>query len=1142
MWALVAVLALAQRVGGGGTAPAPPPSAEEDDLVAQAFWQGTNLAFAFLDAGTAADPKTAAMVQSWSDRFLRRYEWEGRVVVDYGAASGLLGEWLLQTGKARHYVAVDIADRAVQAARVRLQGLGYHDGHRGRFESLQAPLELCTLSATRQPRAHPPPADTLVSTKTLQHVASISMLTNFLRNVRHSGIEMVMLQLVEGEETSCYGSAQDYAMQSGDVSSVLARLGHWCRVSVEFVQRELAGGPQASLVGGGAGDGLPSYVLEWTEREPFQIPAANLGPRKIGQPPPQSSFVNVYLGFRRVPPKASHGVGRVRTGGGQCVICLPQLLAQSVDGGSETAASCATGAAQAGHDVMGRESALLGGVIAPDQHPAGVAPMVTLLQRTAAPFASARVVLILLPGTSERLLQAFNEAVSAASMEAGGCSVSVLQPEAPVDASAHAAWAYSLLLEEASADAAAYVLLADLSLFDFKLHAGSGAGLGYGPGRGWQVDGVATTFAHMGWDVMCANGVFGPDGSFYDTRSLRTAQLPDTTSLHAKGLHLSPLVTPFHSLRDEGDAPPIPVQACFGGLMVVRRAAVSAGRCRYEPQAVTWAEAHFGFHECLRAERTRMAAEDMYSGGSRSDGTFVNPAMMVHYDSESSRERCSVAPCNADAAPGRHKGTRKQPCAYELEQAEAAAAARAVLSGNDGDGGELRDSVMTAWNGSHAHKPAYLVSRAEGDCNRDLKSAVAKGDLGRAKAAAIACERMGVSLDADYAGTAGTPLGVAIAQRQRDMVRWLISRGVSVGASTDPHRAAAALPPLVAAARLGESGMLLQMLADERTGGRQWLRDHPRRRVDAIVGLIAAQPTTDADTSRAAMDLVEAHAEDVPARRMKHAYYKGADWGSDSAPAEAAEAAADAERTVGTACSSSPCLNGGTCTDLLEGQEDFGDFEGEDAAEAEALRAFECRCARGWLGAECEAMSLETEALAALEALVGGTYKGGGLDRMWGQVEGVHRASQTPLMLAAQRGWVGGVEALLQLGAKPDLLDKGGHDALHAAIEVLKEPKGLEAARVTAAAAVTSLLVQAGATPATNAWTGVHGRSARLRLFDELPAHTRKRLSGALRKLPLEGGGGRPPRVNSAQRVKRKHSGGVFHTRAEMERSQYSDL
>jgi len=180
--------------------------------------------------------------------------------------------------------------------------------------------------------------------------------------------------------------------------------------------------------------------------------------------------------------------------------------------------------------------------------------------------------------------------------------------------------------------------------------------------------------------------------------------------------------------------------------------------------------------------------------------------------------------------------------------------------------------------------------------------------------------------------------------------------------------------------------------------------------------------------------------------------------------------------------------------------------------------------------------------LAALEALVGGTYKGGGLDRMWGQVEGVHRASQTPLMLAAQRGWVGGVEALLQLGAKPDLLDKGGHDALHAAIEVLKEPKGLEAARVTAAAAVTSLLVQAGATPATNAWTGVHGRSARLRLFDELPAHTRKRLSGALRKLPLEGGGGRPPRVNSAQRVKRKHSGGVFHTRAEMERSQYSDL
>ena len=112
-------------------------------------------------------------------------------------------------------------------------------------------------------------------------------------------------------------------------------------MTVEFVQRELAGGPGASLQGGGSADGLASYVLEWTEREDFSLPAANLKARGIGQPPPQQTFNNVYLGFRRVRPKVHHGVARLQTGGGKCVVCLPKLLEDSVDGGSGRAAACA---------------------------------------------------------------------------------------------------------------------------------------------------------------------------------------------------------------------------------------------------------------------------------------------------------------------------------------------------------------------------------------------------------------------------------------------------------------------------------------------------------------------------------------------------------------------------------------------------------------------------------------------------------------------------------------------------------------------------------------------------------------------------------------------------------------------------------
>ena len=267
-------------------------------------------------------------------------------------------------------------------------------------------------------------------------------------------------------------------------------------------------------------------------------------------------------------------------------------------------------AAQEGHHVMARHSAIIGGVVSPDQRPGSADDMVQLLQQTASPFMERTIVVIVLPGTDEYLVSAFTTAAAAGTKKYPDSPVHVLHPEPPPDAY-HGGWAYNTLLGEAAAVAADYVLLADLSLYDFKLHAGGSAGLGHGPGTGWRVDGVATSFAHVGWDIMCANGVYGSDGAFYDTQSLRTQQLPDTTSLHERGVHLSPHVTPFHAMSGDADAPPVGVDACFGGLMIVRRAVAAAGRCKYQPGALTWAEAHFGFHTCMRNAR---AVEQQVAG------------------------------------------------------------------------------------------------------------------------------------------------------------------------------------------------------------------------------------------------------------------------------------------------------------------------------------------------------------------------------------------------------------------------------------------------------------------------------------------------------------------------------------------------
>ena len=66
------------------------------------------------------------------------------------------------------------------------------------------------------------------------------------------------------------------------------------------------------------------------------------------------------------------------------------------------------------------------------------------------------------------------------------------------------------------------------------------------------MDGLATSFAFpaQDWSIMCANGVVGTEGWFYDTQSLRTVELPDTPSLHRRGVPLAAHVTPLH-LNDD---------------------------------------------------------------------------------------------------------------------------------------------------------------------------------------------------------------------------------------------------------------------------------------------------------------------------------------------------------------------------------------------------------------------------------------------------------------------------------------------------------------------------------------------------------------------------------------------------------------
>ncbi len=235
----------------------------------------------------------------------------------------------------------------------------------------------------------------------------------------------------------------------------------------------------------------------------------------------------------------------------------------------------------------------------------------------------------------------------------------------------------------------------------------------------------------------------------------------------------------------------------------------------------------------------------------------------------------------------------------------------------------------------------------------------------------------------------------------------------------------------------------------------------------------------------------------------------------------------------------------------------------------ESTSSYACKCRQGWVGLNCEEMSPEAEGLEALRSLIGGTHKDGALDRMWGKLKQQgQRTLQTPLMAAATVGWVcrhwlllsscaslahecvtvprdlqvGGVEAMLSLGATGGLVDDHGDDAMHAALQIFKSNASPSKARLTAAAAIVSLLMQADVVPRDKDWSSVHGRSGRLALVDELSPRLRMKLVSALRKVPDSGdqriGRGRPPKKEGAF-IRRKAG---YHGRKSLERSKFHDL
>jgi len=115
-------------------------------------------------------------------KFLQRFDWKNKRVLDYGIGAGYLGETLLVNYNISQYIGIDISYKALQATR---ETLGFA---KERVTLCEAPQQLVSFAP-----------DIIVSQQVIQHFPSIEYLQDFLGNVDKSHAGKLMLQFRQSD-------------------------------------------------------------------------------------------------------------------------------------------------------------------------------------------------------------------------------------------------------------------------------------------------------------------------------------------------------------------------------------------------------------------------------------------------------------------------------------------------------------------------------------------------------------------------------------------------------------------------------------------------------------------------------------------------------------------------------------------------------------------------------------------------------------------------------------------------------------------------------------------------------------------------------------------------------------------------------
>lgn len=147
------------------------------------FWETCDPTFSHIEINDYLGD-LEALTKSWETNFIGRYNFDGKIVVDYGIGGGFLGSYLFSSRNIKKYIGFDISNRQLTEASNNLKNFDvelYNVTDKETFNDLNADIFICQA--------------------VIQHFPDEKYLINFLNNVNKSGIDKVMLQIRYNEKT-----------------------------------------------------------------------------------------------------------------------------------------------------------------------------------------------------------------------------------------------------------------------------------------------------------------------------------------------------------------------------------------------------------------------------------------------------------------------------------------------------------------------------------------------------------------------------------------------------------------------------------------------------------------------------------------------------------------------------------------------------------------------------------------------------------------------------------------------------------------------------------------------------------------------------------------------------------------------------